>query len=216
MSEKEKENSGQNVQEKASEMNGNTQKSAKKHMQMTNELKSFVDKANIIPYGLPEKKKPNINNMRIRVNTMKKRERTPWTEVEVYYLQKGVEKFGKGNWKRIYDEFSDSFHPGRRYHDLKDKYRLIEKRTDLKYELKEHVYVDENGVPLSDLTLNHVYPRDAAYDVAKKFGLDDEIIYIAEKSNFDSKSSRYTKILAYFASVIEGKLTLRRIIEDKN
>eukprot|EP00252_Welwitschia_mirabilis_P022804 TRINITY_DN6275_c1_g1_i6.p1 TRINITY_DN6275_c1_g1~~TRINITY_DN6275_c1_g1_i6.p1 ORF type:complete len:131 (-),score=23.22 TRINITY_DN6275_c1_g1_i6:40-432(-) len=59
-----------------------------------------------------------------------RRKKQPWTEAEVEAIMRGIEKYpvvkGKIPWKLIFEDGKDVFH-GRRSHDLKDKWRNLQK-----------------------------------------------------------------------------------------
>ncbi|KRH92789.1 putative Homeodomain-like, Homeodomain-related, SANT domain, DNA binding protein [Pseudoloma neurophilia] len=179
------------------------------------ETRDILENARVISYGIEMKPKPVPNNMRLRPNTMAKRQRTPWSEVETHHLKRGVSQFGVGKWTKIHTAFREHFHESRRPCDLKDKYKTILNKEKVKPEPREYIQVDEFQKKINDEVYISLFPRYAAIEIAKKHGSDDDIVYVAEKDSFDEKQGIYTKSHPYLVSIIEGKLFLRRIVENK-
>lgn len=94
-----------------------------------------------------------------------------WTEEEVDALEKGVQKYGSGNWKMIISKYDDIFKGKRRIVDLATKYRLIMKETSFyKTEKKDWIVIDDSGEPETDSLGEIVVSKQKfPYDAAKKF-----------------------------------------------
>lgn len=44
-------------------------------------------------------------------------------------MTKGIEEFGAGKWKEIWETFISDFHAKRRPSDLKDRWRVLQRET---------------------------------------------------------------------------------------
>ena len=74
-----------------------------------------------------------------------------WSDEECVYLIAGVQLFGTGNWKKIFNEFSDQF-KGRTPQNLNDKHRNLTKSKTQEKQLK--VYEDKAKKLLKKLKKN--------------------------------------------------------------
>ncbi|KAK1349299.1 hypothetical protein CWI38_0299p0040 [Hamiltosporidium tvaerminnensis] len=121
-----------------------------------------------------------------------RREIVSWSDEEIDALQKGVEKYGYGKWKAIFLDLDFKFHTSRNPSDLKDKYRLLTKKTSY-YALKKQdfVVVDNEWNYLTDSlgkydVYKEKFPHDACERAAIlhcKSTLDGSIIRLMSLSN---------------------------------
>lgn len=179
-------------------------------------IDDMIEWAQVLPYGIEILPKKNEYNLRLRANSMSKRERTKWTETETYYLNMGIKMFGAGRWTKIHNTHKEHFHESRRPADLRDKYKILTKGSKMKMDDREYIQVDQYGRKAHNQTYWTLFPREAAREIAKVRGIDDETLYIAEVASFDVKNGIYVKVHAFFVSIIEGKLALKRLVKDEN
>lgn len=179
-------------------------------------LEKLVNKHGILPQGIALERISCLLNRKLNLGDYNKRERKLWTDVELFWLKKGVDQFGVGKWKKILETFKLHFHPVRRATDLKDKYKNFMNRASAVNKIpREYVHINENGDLLDDYIYLSTYPSNAARNLAKRRKLDDEIFFIAEKSTFCEKSKIYKKSFKYLSSIDENKMSVRRIIQKK-
>ncbi|ELQ75650.1 putative Homeodomain-like, Homeodomain-related, SANT domain, DNA binding protein [Trachipleistophora hominis] len=143
-----------------------------------------------------------------------RKERTFWSATEIEYLRKGVQMFGCGRWKKIHKAYEEHFQRGRRPCDLKDKYRLLTKRTSYRTKYaKQFVQLDANHRKVDNVVYERLFPFEAAYDIAQLRGKDEMVIYLANAKSHSDSSGRYYNVHKYLVSIIEGKIKVSRIVE---
>lgn len=190
----------------------NSKSMEKDKVQIRKKIEKIIEEAQILPYAIEVSLKENEYNPKLRPNTMTKRERTKWSEVETFYLKKGISLYGAGKWTKIHTTYKEHFHPSRRPADLKDKYKIISKNTEVNPHEREYIQVDKYGRKMNDQIYKAIYPREVAMEVAKGKGVNDETLYIADKSFFKAEEGSYSRIYPYLISILEGKLVLKRLI----
>jgi len=61
------------------------------------------------------------------VTPTKKRGKIEWTKDETFFVWKGVQVYGEGNWGRILDAYQNKFHASRTNISIKDRWRTMVK-----------------------------------------------------------------------------------------
>ncbi|WUR03820.1 myb-like DNA-binding domain-containing protein [Vairimorpha necatrix] len=98
-----------------------------------------------------------------------KREGIIWTPEEIKVLKEGLEKYGKGKWKKILNSYKEDFHPLRRLRDLNDKVKIMLQLVSTKFKNRRDFWeVDKNNNPITKMGEKVIYRAKLLFEAAKK------------------------------------------------
>ncbi|KAM0672316.1 hypothetical protein CWI42_010650 [Ordospora colligata] len=149
-----------------------------------------------------------------RYKTYSDKEKIYWTPEETIALVKGIEEFGKGNWKAILDKYKNVFHSNRRHTHLADKYKSMNNNTSYyKVQNMPIVHTDENGDDLHNalgerIVYSAKFPSEVARTIAlKSLSKESESCLIHLKHEKDSEMV----MDKYYASFNSGRVRIRKV-----
>lgn len=194
-----------------------TSVSVQKESKSSVEVENFIETNKVMPYGIDYKLKKAVSNKRFFERKPDRKSRKEWSDVEIFFLKKGIAMYGAGNWKKILDTYKKFFHESRRPQDLKDKNRvMIKKNPSIACKPNvDYIEVDEHSKAIDTQVYSKPYPNEVAYVIASVKRIDEMIIRIAAKDSFCETLGKYTKVFEYFVNVVEGILTVKRIAERR-
>ncbi|WUR03821.1 myb-like DNA-binding domain-containing protein [Vairimorpha necatrix] len=97
-----------------------------------------------------------------------KREGIIWTPEEIELLKEGIEKFGQGNWKTIFDNYKQCLNKSRRKDDLREKFRVLMHLKHRHLSVKDFYEVDKHNNPILVMGEKVIIRSKEHFDAAQR------------------------------------------------